>query len=64
MSCQAERQAQISSGYRNVNKSVELANKAYLPTIQLQLQKIPHGTTLSSIALFGSLELMMKHRNA
>ena len=37
--------------YRNVNKSVELANKAYLPTIQSQLQKIPHGAILSSVDL-------------
>ena len=37
--------------YRNVNKSVEIANKAYLPTIQSQLQKIPRGAILSSVDL-------------
>ena len=37
--------------HRNVNKSVEIANKAYLLTIQSQLQKIPRGAILSSVDL-------------
>ena len=37
--------------YCNVNKSVKIANKAYLLTIQSQLQKIPRGAILSSVDL-------------
>ena len=37
--------------YQNVNKSVELSNKAYLPTIQSRLQKILRGAILSSVDL-------------